>query len=287
MLKKRIIAAVIAKDGVVVQSNQFKTYLPVGKIDVTLEFLDSWGIDEIVLLDISATKNGSSLVLDQLQEIVRNCFVPLTYGGGLRNISMVHKAFEKGADKVCFNSAFFNNQELISMVTEEFGKQSVVLSLDFIEEKDNSFLYNYQTGCSTNTTLQDAITKAEKMGVGEILINCVNRDGMYNGFAYETVKLLNNLSVPLIITGGARKASHFADCLNLKQVSAMAAGNMFHFVEHSVTKLKAQLKNKLIRKNLEFNYENHVIQEDQRIQKLSDSSLNEFLYEKLIDRDIC
>ena len=287
MLKKRIIATVIVKDGIVVQSKQFNQYLPVGKINVTLEFLDKWGVDEIVLLDISATKNNSHLVLDQLQNVVKKCFVPLTYGGGLKNISMVHDAFHKGADKVSFNDAFFNNQDLISNVSKEFGNQSVVLSIDFLEVNNQAFLYNYQSSKATKIKLDEAIINAQNLGVGEILINCVNRDGMYNGFAINSIKSLPKLSVPLIVAGGARNSYHFEECLKIEKISAMAAGNMFHFVEHSVTKLKTNLKSNFIRKNLEFNYNDHLIQSDQRIKKLSDEKLNDFLYEKLLDKDIC
>ena len=287
MLKKRIIANVIVKNGIVVQSNQFKSYLPVGKIDVTLEFLDKWGIDEIILLDISATANNSSNVLNKLQQVVKNCFVPLTYGGGLKNLRMVHNAFYQGADKVSFNDAFFNNRELISKVSKEFGRQSFVLSIDFVEINEKAFVYNYIKSKTTKITLQEAITNAENLGVGEVLINCVNRDGMYNGFAINTIKSLQKSSLPIIIAGGAREPSHFQECLKLDKISAMAAGNMFHFVEHSVTKLKRMLKSKLIRKNLEFNYNDHLINSDQRIEKLSDEKLNSFLYQKLLDKDIC
>ena len=287
MLKKRIIATVIVKDGIVVQSKTFNKYLPVGKISVSLEFLDKWGIDEIVLLDISASKNGSKLVIEQLQDAVKNCFVPLTYGGGLKNMSMVHSVFHKGADKVSLNRAFFNDKDLISNVAKEFGKQSVVVSLDFVEKNGKALLYDYYNAKETKTDLKDAIIEAEQLGIGEILINCVNRDGMYNGYAINTIKSLKELSVPLIIAGGARGYMDFEECLNLHQVSGLAAGNMFHFVEHSVTKLKSQLKSKLIRKNLDFNYDNHTLSFDQRLEKLDDNKLEKFLYEKLLDREIC
>ena len=287
MLKKRIIATVIVKNGIVVQSKCFENYLPVGKIDVSLEFLDKWGIDEIILLDISATINNSSYVLDRLQQAVKNCFVPLTYGGGLKNLKMVHDAFFKGADKVSFNDAFFNNQDLISQVSKEFGKQSVVLSIDFVELNGGAFVFNYKKSEITKIPLQEAIINAENLGVGEILINCVNRDGMYNGFAINTLKSLKKSALPIIIAGGARDPSHFEECLKIDNISAMAAGNMFHFVEHSVTKLKRRLKSNLIRKNLEFNYNDHMICSDQRIKKLSDEKLDEFLYEKILDKDIC
>lgn len=286
MLKKRVIAIVIVKDGIVVQSKEFKKYLPVGNISITLEFLDQWGVDEIVLLDISATKNNRNDVIDNLQESVRKCFVPLTYGGGLNNIEIVHDTFKKGADKVSFNHAFFNNPDLVSKTASEFGQQSVMVSIDFIEKNGEAWVYNYQTCEKKDITLQKAIYKAESLGVGEILINCVNRDGMYNGFAIETVKSLEKSSVPLILAGGARTSEHFLELLALDHISAMAAGNMFHFVEHSVTKLKSNLESELVRKDAEFNYLSHTIISDQRINKLPDEVLESFLYEKLLDRDI-
>lgn len=285
MLKKRILATVVVKDGIVVQSSQFKSYLPVGAVSVTLDFLDKWGIDEIVLLDISATKTGKLTVLENLQYFVEKCFVPITYGGGLSAMFQVHDAFKKGADKVSFNAALSTDQSLISKTAAEFGQQSVVVSIDFVEE-EQAMVYDYRSGEITGETLVAAINRAEALGVGEILINCVGKDGMYTGFAKKTVESLDNSNIPLIVVGGARRPEHFIEMLPLKQVSALGAGNMFHFVEHSVTKLKAQIESEYLRTDFQFTYKTHKFIDDQRIQKLPDEVLEGFLYEKLLDREI-
>ena len=199
MLKKRIIATVLVQNGIVVQSKGFRSYLPVGTVAISLEFLDKWGIDEIILLDISASRKKKQVVLENLDDLTRKCFVPITYGGGLDNISIVHEAFRKGADKVAFNAAFLNNKEVIAQTVAEYGQQSVVLSLDFFEKEDGSFLYDYLNRKITTIPINESIIQAQMLGIGELMLNCVNRDGKYNGFAVETVKKLTKLNVPLIL----------------------------------------------------------------------------------------
>ena len=286
MLKKRIIATVLVQNGIVVQSKGFRSYLPVGTVVISLEFLDKWGIDEIILLDISASRKKKQVVLENLDDLTRKCFVPITYGGGLDNISIVHEAFRKGADKVAFNAAFLNNKEVIAQTVAEYGQQSVVLSLDFFEKEDGSFLYDYLNRKITTIPINESIIQAQMLGIGELMLNCVNRDGKYNGFAVETVKKLTKLNVPLILSGGGRTAEHFKEAFDLPQISALAAANMFHFVEHSVTKLKARLKNEEIRTDSLFTYHDHTFELDQRLQKLPDGVLDDLFYEKICDQTI-
>ena len=286
MLKNRIIGLVIVKNGIVVQSKKFRQYLPVGDPKITLEYFDKWGIDEIILLDISATSSGETKTLNVLDEITSNCFVPVTYGGGLNSKERIYKAFNNGADKVSFNYILGKKNDLIQNTIKEFGRQSVVASIDFIETDNGNKVYDYSKNKNSNKNLYEFVEYIDNLGVGEILINCVNRDGTYNGFSLDSIKELKNIKAQLILSGGARKVKHFKKGFKIKNLSALAASNMFHFYEHSVSKLKANLKDCNIRQNNNILYDSHIFDSDLRIKKLNDNKLESLIYKKLIDEDI-
>lgn len=286
MLKKRIIGAVISKNGIAVQSFNFKKYLPIGGVGVALEYLDNWGIDEIILVDIDATRKGKTDVLNNLKSYVKNCFVPLTYGGGLHNMSDVHLAFNNGADKVSFNQAFIHKPDIVEQTAAQFGTQGVVASIDFIENEDRLVLYDYVAQKPMKVDIISAVKKAQNLGAGEVLLNAVDRDGRYSGFAVDALKELEGLSIPIILMGGGRTASHFHEAFSNTNVSGLGAANMFHFVEHSVAKLRSQIRELEIRPNPFFNYDIHHFTEDQRLEKLPDHVLSDLLYQKLNDQKI-
>jgi cyclase len=286
MLKNRIIATVVVRDNIVVQSFGFKRYLPIGKLGVSLEFLDAWGIDEIIVLDISATKCQSNEVLESLSSQVKACFVPLTYGGGLVAKDDVSLAFESGADKVSFNNAFFTNPEIIRETSMRYGAQSCVLSIDLIKEAGDYKVFRYVDSTVSDLNLEDAVKKGQDMGVGEILINSIDRDGSYEGFDREMADRLSFLEIPVILAGGARYSSDFDEIFSNTSIKALAAGNMFHFVEHSVSKLKSTIVSDQIRKAINVDYGTHRFVEDQRNVKLDEDVLEELMYQRLADREI-
>ena len=269
MIKKRIVAVVPVLNNIVVQSFKFNRYLPIGKVGVTLEFLSRWGIDEIIILDIS--KDKSLPLFHNLQNHIKKCFVPITYGGGLNSIDKVKKVFNKGADKVSFNSSFTNNKKLIQETSKLYGEQSVVISLDYSYDQNNQpYIYDYMNNKKTNISLYKSIEDAISLGAGEILLNNIDKDGQYNGFDLDLISLQEKTKTPLIFAGGARSIEHFLNAFN-NGADSLAAGNLFHFTEHSVAKLKSNLSNFNVRKNPSFNYENHLVNNLQRVQKLDDN----------------
>ena len=284
MIKKRIIAVVPVLNNIVVQSFNFNKYLPIGRVDVTLEFLSRWGIDEIVLLDIS--KDKSNPLLYSLKGHIQKCFVPITYGGGLNSIDRVKTAFKNGADKVSFNSCFTNDKELIKKTSSLYGEESIVISVDYSYDLNNHpFIYNYMTNKVTNISLYKYIEDSVSLGVGEILLNNVDKDGQYNGFDTKIIPIQEKYKTPIIFTGGARTSEHFLKGFN-NGAETLAAANLFHFTEHSVAKLKSNLNKIHIRKNPSFNYETHLINKFQRIKKLDDNLLDNMLYKKIEDHNI-
>tara|TARA_B110000003_G_scaffold189034_1_gene187867 strand:+ start:1321 stop:2175 length:855 start_codon:yes stop_codon:yes gene_type:complete len=284
MIKKRIVAVVPVLNNIVVQSFKFNRYLPIGKLEVTLEFLSRWGIDEIIILDIS--KDKSLPLFHNLQNHIKNCFVPITYGGGLNSLDNVKKVFNKGADKVSFNSSFTKNKKLITETSKLYGEQSVVISLDYsYDQSYQPYVYDYMNNKKTNISLYQSIEDSISLGAGEILLNNIDKDGQYNGFDLNLIYLQKKYKTPLIFAGGARTSKHFLDAFN-NGADSLAAGNLFHFTEHSVSKLKSNLSNLNVRKNPSFNYENHQVDNLQRVQKLDDDLLDNMLYTKIEDENI-
>ena len=285
MLKKRIIANLTINNNVVVQSIKFSKYLPIGKLEIAVDFLNQWGIDEIIISNISATKNSSILPLDLYKQISKKSNVPLTIGGGIKSIQDIRDLLHCGADKIFLNSILFNNPNFLSESAKIFGNQCIIAAVDVIKDNDNTYkIYDYLKSNKTKIDAIEYIYNLSKGGAGEILINSVNNDGIYCGFDLDLTSIIsNNISLPVIICGGAGKPQHFYDLFTTTSASAGAAGNYFHFSEHSVIKTKAYLNKKKMDIRLETyaNYHNNYINEENGLEKFQDSYLDDLLYKKI------
>ena len=276
MLKKRVIACVIIKDRIVVQSINFKRYLPVGKPVVAVEFLNSWGIDEIILLDISASEENRRLDINLIREVSKKCFVPLTVGGGVNSINDIRDFVHAGADKVTINNILFSNLNLVAEAAAKFGNQCVVVSIDCLRNNQSEYeVYSYLKGKSTGLNPLCLAKQVEALGAGEILLNSVDRDGSKRGYDVELIQMVSDsVKIPIIACGGVGHPNHFLEGIKLG-VSAVAASNYFHFMEHSVITLKAflQLNRLEIRLDTYANYNDFDFDEDGRIAKKGDTEL--------------
>ena len=143
MLTKRIIASLIVRNGIVVQSFGFKKYLPIGKPAIALEYLSKWDIDEIILLDISSRKVEKSPNYEFIRKAVTKCFVPLTVGGGINSTEEIQKVLQSGADKVSFNNALINDHHLVQEASKLFGSQCVIASIDYLNVGGEFKVYDY------------------------------------------------------------------------------------------------------------------------------------------------
>lgn len=285
MLKKRIIANLTVLNGVVVQSVAFKKYHPIGSVAVAVEFLNQWGIDEIIIADISATKENRPPLSALFKRISNRCFVPLTIGGGVRSIEHIHDLLHSGADKIFINNYAFENPDFISQAANVFGDQCIIVAIDVIYKDNKPVIYNHKTGTLLNIDLYDWINEVENRGAGEILINCVDRDGQYNGYDIQLAKkIADSVNVPVIICGGAGKPNHFFEVLSETNVAAAAAGNYFHFSEHSVITTKAFLQKRGLDIRLETfaSYKYNQVNQDNRLEKLEDEYLEHLLYKKIV-----
>lgn len=279
MLKKRLIATLILRDGLIVQSFGFKNYLPIGKPRFPIEFVVRWDVDEIVLLDISATSIRRSPEAEVLAMLSQFCYVPLTVGGGIRSVDDVRQVIRSGADKVAVNTHALTRPELISEIANTFGSQCVAVSIDCRRETDGRYqVYTCSGSKATGLDPGQWAQRCADLGAGEIFLNSIDRDGMRSGYDIKLIKhVASSVSIPVIACGGVGKFNHFAPGILEGGASAVAAGNIFHHIEHSTIFAKAHMHCSGIDVRLDSRakYENREFDEDGRLIMLSADYLSE------------
>jgi cyclase len=242
--KRRLIACLMLRHGIVVQSIGFNRYLPVGRADIAARFLDDWGVDEIALIDMTASIEDRLIDLDIVRDVAAACQVPLTVGGGIKTVEDVRTLIRAGADKVSLNRSAWQTPELLGEVAEQFGVQCLVASIDVKRNADGEPTVFAENG--RTDTGHDPVTFAqacEHAGAGEILLNAIDRDGARTGYDLELVnRVCAAVRIPVIALGGAGTPDHFAELLTQTGASAAAAANMLHYTEHSVAAIKSALR---------------------------------------------
>lgn len=283
MLKKRITATLVVKDEIVVQSIGFKRYLPIGKPAIAIEYLNSWGIDEIIILDISATVNGRMPNYEMIRNASLKCYVPLTVGGGICDIKHIKELMQCGSDKVALNHSAIFQPELIKHAAQIFGNQCVVVSIDAVNTSDGYRVYDYITQKALSITPAEMAKKSVELGAGEILINSVERDGSYLGYDKVLINsVCTEVTVPVIVCGGAKNAKDMIDVLQNTSASAASASNFFHFTEHSVNITKSNIISQLdVRLETHADYRDSHFDEESRLVKKDDEDLEKMLYMKI------
>lgn len=280
MLKSRIIACLTVKEGVVVQSIGFSKFLPVGRPEIAIEFLNSWGVDEIILLDISAGRLGRLISCEMITNCSKKCFVPLTAGGGITSVEEAAQLLHAGADKVTVNSAALVRPELIQDVAKKFGEQCVVVSID--AKKLPSGEYGVFRSGGTDSVGIAPVEWAQRvrsLGAGEILISSIDRDGSKLGYDLElTSSVASAVDIPVIALGGVGHPQHFIEGLQ-NGAAAVAAGNFFHFSEHSVITAKSFIAPFAeVRLDTYADYSSGGFLEDGRVSRKKDKFLQELRF---------
>jgi len=247
VLTKRIIACMDVRDGQVVKGVQFQQLRHAGDPGELAERYNVEGIDEVVVLDITATLESRQALARTINAVARQIFLPLTVGGGIRSEEDAAAAVDAGADKVSLNTAALRNPDLITTLARRYGSQAVIVAID-AKRRDDGFAVYVRSG--TSDAARDAVEwarEAESRGAGEILLTSMDRDGTRSGFDCEmTAAVANAVNIPVIASGGAGGLDHFADVFTRGHADAALAASIFHYADTSVSELKRYLREKNI-----------------------------------------
>ena len=246
MFTKRIIPCLDVNDGRVVKGVNFVNLIDAGDPVAIAEAYDKAGADELVFLDITASSDARNTVVDMVRKVAEKVFIPFTVGGGIRTVDDFKAILREGADKVSVNSAAIMRPELISEAADKFGSQCVVVAIDAKRRKDGGWNI-FKNGGRVDMGL-DAVEwamKAEKLGAGEILLTSMDCDGTKAGYDLELTRMISeNVSIPVIASGGAGTKEHFYDAFNKGKADAALAASLFHFKELEIMDLKQYLREK-------------------------------------------
>lgn len=243
----------LLRGGVVVQSKGFRRYQRLGNPVTIVERLSSWASDELVYLDISREQaydlgrddlnfENRATLLEILADVARTCFMPLTFGGGIRTVADVEARVRAGADKVAINSKPLEDPAFIDVCAREFGSQCVVVSIDALAREGGWEVYAQGGRVPTGHDPVGWAVEAEQRGAGEILLNSIDRDGAGAGYDLDLIRAVSEaVGIPVVALGGVGSWEHLADGLRLGGASAVAAANIFHYTENSVYNAKRHL----------------------------------------------
>jgi cyclase len=243
MLTKRIIACLDVRDGQVVKGVQFQQLRHAGDPGELARRYNVEGIDEVVVLDITATLESRQALARTIGAVAREIFLPLTVGGGIRSEEDAAAAIEAGADKVSLNTAALRTPDLITTLARRYGSQAVLVAIDAKRQGDGFGVF---VRSGTTDAARDAVEwarQAESRGAGEILLTSMDRDGTKAGFDCEmTAAVSDAVDIPVIASGGAGTFEHFSDVFTRGRADAALAASIFHYAESSVTELKRYLR---------------------------------------------
>lgn len=241
MLRKRVITALTFNDGVLFRTKEFHP-----DYRYTLNFVDAWSVDEIVVLDVTrAPTDGREAFKSVIRDFSSRCFVPMAAGGGIRTLDDVRAYLDIGADKVILNTGAIERPEFISEVSRAFGKQCTVLCMDVrrVGESGHDYeVYSHFGKVPTGMNPVDWARKAEELGAGEILISSIERDGSLQGFELDVCRqVAQTVGIPVIICGGAGNWKHLEAGFKEGLADAVCATNIYHFTETSIHSAKSYL----------------------------------------------
>ncbi len=247
MFTKRIIPCLDVHAGRVVKGVNFVNIRDAGDPVEVAAVYDRAGADELTFLDITASSDARSIMLDVVSRVAEQVFIPFTVGGGIRTAEDFREILKAGADKISVNSAALKRPELISEAAWRFGSQCVVVAIDAKRRPDGSGWEVYLNGGRVNTG-RDAVkwaVEAEKLGAGEILLTSMDCDGTKAGYDIElTRKISDSVGIPVIASGGAGTMEHFYEALTAGRADAVLAASLFHYREMEIRDLKRYLKEK-------------------------------------------
>ena len=252
MLSRRIIPCLDVREGRVVKGVKFRDHVDMGDIaELALRYREA-GADELVFYDISASPEGRSVDRAWIERVARLIDIPFCVAGGIRDVETARAVLHAGADKISINTPALERPALIEELAEAFGEQCVVVGIDSVREPDGQWRVRSYTGDPAKTRAEarrtlDWVSEVQQRGAGEIVLNCMDSDGVRNGYDIEQLRQARALStVPLIASGGAGTPQHFADVFEQADVDGALAASVFHSGAIAIPKLKQFLREQQI-----------------------------------------
>lgn len=249
MLTRRIIPCLDVANNQVVKGIQFKNHRIIGSIVELAEKYNDQGADELVFYDIKASTNSKTVSIDWIAEVAKNLSIPFCVAGGINSVEDARKILNAGADKISINTPAIINPQLITNLSNEFGSQCVVVGIDSFKNEDTYLVYGKTgseiTAFNTELLTRDWIIKVQELGAGEIVLNCMNQDGVRKGFDISQLNEFEGLlSVPLIASGGAGSSNDFFELFDKTKCSGGLAASIFHDDIISINEVKEDLLTK-------------------------------------------
>ena len=238
MLKVRVVPVLLLKEGRMIKTKQFKFYKDTGDPMLTVRVYDAQGADELVILDISASVEGRKQWVDIISRSAKECFIPITVGGGIRSVEDARRAFSAGADRVSVCTAAVETPDLISELAETFGRANIVVCIDAKLDKNGKNRISSHSGRKID--FRRVVPWAKEVadrGAGEILLHFVDRDGMMQGYDLDLcAQVSRSVSIPVMALGGVGRLQDFVDGVKTGGASGVAAASVFHFTDQSPIK---------------------------------------------------
>ena len=245
MLKNRIIPCLDVKNGRVVKGINFVDLKDAGDPVEQAKIYSDGGADEICFLDITASNENRDTIHDVVERTSKKCFVPLTVGGGIKNVDDISKLLNCGADKVSINTAAVKNPEVIVESSKKFGSQCIVVAIDAKKNKDKWEIFTHGGRNETGIDALEFSKKMEDCGAGELLVTSMDRDGTQKGYDIELIsKIEKSVNIPIIASGGVGTLEHLFEGIKYGKASAVLAASIFHYGTHTIKEAKQYLDSK-------------------------------------------
>lgn len=224
----RVIPCLLMRDRGLVKTVQFGKHTYIGDPVNAVRIYNEMEADELILLDIDASRLGSGIDWETIQDVANEAFMPVCYGGGITSVKHAERLFRTGVEKVSLSTAAAQNPSIIRSLADTFGSQSIVVTLDIKYTTNGPVVMTHGGTRMSATTFQDSIQQVVDNGAGEIMVNSIDRDGTMNGYDLITLRIVtNNVRVPVIACGGCGSLSHMQNAVNQTGVTGLAAGSMF------------------------------------------------------------
>ena len=242
MLKTRIIPILLIEDGLIKKPIQFQNPRTIANPISIARVFEERQVDELILLDISKTIDNEEVDLMLIKQISEQLFVPFSYGGGIKSVNSMIEIVKSGAEKIVLNTAAVKSPNIVREGAEILGRQCIVVSIDVKYNGSFYEVFTHSGSQKTGINILDHIENVQRLGAGELLINSIMHDGKLNGFNLELYNLIKDLiKVPVIAAGGASKLEDFIEIASIDQISAIAAGSIYHYTKITPNMVKGAL----------------------------------------------